>query len=124
MWKPEYRIAADRSGLRYPSDLTGAERGQDLDGPHQGLASTVFRDRAQLMSNYDDVHERRLERLGGGGSDRLRRRLGERPAHQLDRLARSQARIFERRCRRPQCVEVFFRHPDHNRYPSPLSRSA
>jgi len=50
MWKPEYRIAADRSGLRYPSDLTGAERGQDLDGPHQGLASTVFRDRAQLMS--------------------------------------------------------------------------
>ena len=87
MWKPEYRIAADRSGLRYPSDLTGAERGQDLDGPHQGLASTVFRDRAQLMSNYDDVHERRLERLGGGGSDRLRRRLGERPAQQLDRLA-------------------------------------
>jgi len=25
MWKPEHRIAADRSGLRYPSDLTGAE---------------------------------------------------------------------------------------------------
>src|SRR5262249_49905179 len=25
MWKPEHRLAADRSGLRYPSDLTGAE---------------------------------------------------------------------------------------------------
>ena len=25
MWKPEHRIAADRSGLRYPSDLTSAE---------------------------------------------------------------------------------------------------
>jgi transposase len=25
MWKPEHRIAADRSGLRHPSDLTGAE---------------------------------------------------------------------------------------------------
>jgi transposase len=25
MWKPEHRIAADRSGLRYPGDLTGAE---------------------------------------------------------------------------------------------------
>src|SRR5215831_10539529 len=25
MWKPEHRIAADGSGLRYPSDLTGAE---------------------------------------------------------------------------------------------------
>ncbi len=25
MWKPEHRIAADRSGLRYPSDLTDAE---------------------------------------------------------------------------------------------------
>jgi transposase len=25
MWKPEHRQAADRSGLRYPSDLTDAE---------------------------------------------------------------------------------------------------
>ena len=25
MWKPEHRIAAERSGLRYPSDLTDAE---------------------------------------------------------------------------------------------------
>ena len=25
MWKPEHRLAADRSGPRYPSDLTGAE---------------------------------------------------------------------------------------------------
>lgn len=25
MWKPEHRIAADRSSLRYPSDLTDAE---------------------------------------------------------------------------------------------------
>ena len=25
MWKPEHRVAADRSGLRYPSDLTEAE---------------------------------------------------------------------------------------------------
>jgi transposase len=25
MWKPEHRIAADRRGLRYPSDLTDAE---------------------------------------------------------------------------------------------------
>jgi transposase len=25
MWTPEYRRAADRSGLRYPSDLTDAE---------------------------------------------------------------------------------------------------
>ena len=25
MWKPEHRLAADRSGLRYPSDLTDAE---------------------------------------------------------------------------------------------------
>ena len=25
MWKPEYRAAADRRGLRYPSDLTDAE---------------------------------------------------------------------------------------------------
>ena len=25
MWKPEHRLAADRSGLRYPSDLNDAE---------------------------------------------------------------------------------------------------
>ena len=25
MWTPEHRLAADRSGLRYPSDLTNAE---------------------------------------------------------------------------------------------------
>lgn len=25
MWKPEHRLAADRSGLRYPSDLTDGE---------------------------------------------------------------------------------------------------
>ena len=25
MWKPEHRCAADRYGLRYPSDLTDAE---------------------------------------------------------------------------------------------------
>ena len=25
MWKPEHRVAADRRGLRYPSDLTEAE---------------------------------------------------------------------------------------------------
>ena len=25
MWKPEHRLAADRRGLRYPSDLTDAE---------------------------------------------------------------------------------------------------
>jgi transposase len=25
VWKPEHRVAADRSGLRYPSDLTDAE---------------------------------------------------------------------------------------------------
>ena len=25
MWKPEHRCAADRHGLRYPSDLTDAE---------------------------------------------------------------------------------------------------
>lgn len=25
MWKPEHRVAADRRGLRYPSDLTNAE---------------------------------------------------------------------------------------------------
>jgi transposase len=25
MWKPEHRVAADRSGLRYPSDLTDSE---------------------------------------------------------------------------------------------------
>ena len=25
MWKPEHRRAADRPGLRYPSDLTDAE---------------------------------------------------------------------------------------------------
>jgi hypothetical protein len=25
MWKPEHRRAADRRGLRYPSDLTQAE---------------------------------------------------------------------------------------------------
>ena len=25
MWKPEHRVAADRNGLRYPSDLTDAE---------------------------------------------------------------------------------------------------
>lgn len=27
MWKPEHRLAADRSGLRYPSDLTDTEWG-------------------------------------------------------------------------------------------------
>ena len=27
MWKPEHRLAADRRGLRYPSDLTDAEWG-------------------------------------------------------------------------------------------------
>lgn len=25
MWKPEHRVAADRRGLRYPSDLTDEE---------------------------------------------------------------------------------------------------
>jgi transposase len=25
MWKPEHRIAADRRGLRYPSDMSDAE---------------------------------------------------------------------------------------------------
>jgi hypothetical protein len=25
MWKPEHRLAAERSGLHYPSDLTDAE---------------------------------------------------------------------------------------------------
>jgi hypothetical protein len=25
MWKPEQRLVADRSGLRYPSDLTDPE---------------------------------------------------------------------------------------------------
>ena len=25
MWKPEHRVAAERRGLRYPSDLTDAE---------------------------------------------------------------------------------------------------
>ena len=25
MWKPEHRVAADRNGLRYPSDLSDAE---------------------------------------------------------------------------------------------------
>ncbi len=25
MWKPEHRLSADRSGLRYPSDLSDAE---------------------------------------------------------------------------------------------------
>jgi transposase len=25
MWTPEHRLAADRSGLRYPSDLSDAE---------------------------------------------------------------------------------------------------
>lgn len=25
MWKPEYRMAADRRGLRYPSDMSDAE---------------------------------------------------------------------------------------------------
>ena len=25
MWKPEHRLAAQRSGLRYPSDLTDAQ---------------------------------------------------------------------------------------------------
>jgi transposase len=27
MWKPEYRIAAERSSLRYPSDLTDVLNG-------------------------------------------------------------------------------------------------
>ena len=27
MWKPEHRLAADRRGLRYPSDLIDAEWG-------------------------------------------------------------------------------------------------
>jgi hypothetical protein len=26
MWKPEHRIAADRRGLRYPSDMSDASR--------------------------------------------------------------------------------------------------
>jgi hypothetical protein len=66
--------------------------------------------------------ERRVERLGGGTGDRLRRRLRERSAHLLDRLARdvaeagSQARMLERRSRRPQRVEVFFRHQYHYRH--------
>jgi hypothetical protein len=30
MWKPEHRRAADRSGLGYPSDLTGAEWAEAL----------------------------------------------------------------------------------------------
>jgi hypothetical protein len=75
-----------------------------------------------LLHGAKRDRERCLERLGGGGGDRLRRRLRERPAHQLDRLARdiaeagSQARMLERRRRRPQCVEVLFRHPDHCRH--------
>jgi len=67
--------------------------------------------------------ERRVEGLGGGSGDCLGRRRGQRPAYQLDRLARnvaeagSQGRMLERRYCRAQCVEVFFRHPDHCRHP-------
>ena len=75
-----------------------------------------------LLHGAKRDRERRLERLGGGGGDRLGRRLRQRPAHQLDRLARDvaeaggQARMLERRCRRAHCLEVFFRHPDHCRH--------
>jgi len=71
-----------------------------------------------LLHGAKRDRERRLERLGGGGGECFRRLRRKRPAHQLDRLARdvaetgSQARMLERRCRRPQCVEIFFRHPD------------
>jgi hypothetical protein len=66
--------------------------------------------------------ERRLQRLGGGSGNCIGRRLGQRSAHQLDRLARdvseagSQARMFQRRCGRSECVEVFFRHQYHYRH--------
>jgi len=32
MWAPEHRQAADRSGLRYPSDLTDAESAIEATG--------------------------------------------------------------------------------------------
>src|ERR1700741_4758484 len=44
-----------------------------------------------LLHGAKRDRERRLERLGGGSGDRLRCRLRERPAHQLDRLARDVA---------------------------------
>ena len=46
MWKPEHRLAADRRGLRYPSDLTDAELGivaHDPAGPETAAGGGVPR---------------------------------------------------------------------------------
>jgi hypothetical protein len=75
-----------------------------------------------LLHGAKRDRERCVERLGGGSGNRLGRCLGQRPAYQIDRLAcdvaetGGQARMLERHCCRVQCVEVFFRHPDHYRH--------
>ena len=38
MWKPEHRQAAERRGLRYPSDLTDAEWAMDRADDSTGQA--------------------------------------------------------------------------------------
>ena len=43
MWKPEHRLAADRRGLRYPSDLT-----ELADQPDRQIFSGRRRDEFEL----------------------------------------------------------------------------
>src|SRR5215208_3893398 len=48
MWKPEHRAAADRRGLRYPSDLTDAEcAGCPADPPSQTRRAASFGERVR-----------------------------------------------------------------------------
>ena len=71
MWKPEHRRAADRTGLRYPSDLSDdewltARRRLDLD-------RMIHRCRFRLLARRDQSRRRKTLVANGGIAD-IRRR--------------------------------------------------
>ncbi len=65
MWKPEHRLAADRRGLRYPSDLTDAEWAIVAAMMVNRLPNLTLPDSAVVAS-----------RAPGAGARGCRRRLG------------------------------------------------
>jgi hypothetical protein len=59
MWKPEQRLAADRRGLRYPSDLTDAEWAivAGYDPARLGTAAQTFGERARCCCIHPPCHD-------------------------------------------------------------------
>src|SRR5262249_60749896 len=87
MWKPEHRIAADRSGLRYPNDLTRAEcnpgPANGINGPAARLVRELKAWRLRLTGERNVAGRRRKNeeaetKVGAGAPPglSLRRRVG------------------------------------------------